>query len=214
MAKHPRRMSEDGKNAMILAFIEGLSNRVCDEAEALKAELDDEESPPFDMPVSDRGIRVFLVHSMGLSFIEACAVLLLDDAIYREKEPVCTQLLEYARDNRVYSRYVEDEETREKELEALLDYLYTTRSSMGDYERLLKHSGLLEEDLIERVGDVRDTRGGFIHSPETLINLRTGAEVKTVVDECVAVVNEVEEICRDEVALHELYHHFTDYEHK
>jgi len=210
----PVGMTEDFSNGMILAFIEGLSNRVQEEGESLVADLEDDEEMPIDIPVNQHGIRVFLVHSMGLSYIEACSVLLLEDAMRREVEPECTQLLEYTRNDCQYSRVVDDRDTREAELQALIEYLDKDRTSMADYQRLLDGSGIMDDGLIERIDNLRDTRGRFIHNLLTLIRFRTGEEIKEMVTECVDVVNEVEKTCRDTIVLHEIYHHFTDYQHK
>lgn len=208
-----RGITGDGMNAVIFGFIEGFSDRVKEDAEALEADLDDGERVPFDIPVSDRGIRVFQIHSMGIAYIESCAILLLHDTIHRQVEPECSQLHAYAADDHQYSRYIDETDTQESNLTALLDFIYSERSSLSDYERLIDGAGILDEPLINQIGQVRNLRGTFIHSPETLINLSSSTEVKDVVDECVEVVSEMEEICRETLDLHELYHHFTDYTH-
>ena len=219
MERHEMSMTEGVKNAVTLAFIEGLSDRINEKSKELIEELEEIEeikktdAGPFEIPMEDRGISVFSIYTMGLSYIESCSVLLLHDTVHREVEPECTQLLEYARGDQQYSRYA-DGGDRKEELEELLEFIYSDRASMNDYSRLLGRTDVLNDDIIEQINNVQDIRGQFIHNPQSIANLRTSDDVIEAVQECLEVVNQIGSVTRERIDLNELYHDLTDYRHQ
>lgn len=198
-------MRNEGRNAIVLAFLDGFYTQVREIHSELVEERKEANGGNLTMEISFKGVglKTYQIHSLTVSYYEAGTPLLCFHHLHNSTENG-KDMLEWMNKNR---KFIFDEDSEEPRSKQTMDWLNSNRSSITDVATMLDETEVVEHDKIKRV---RTQRNNFLHSPLKMLSISDWNDLISMSEKCLEATDTLDQQMIEDINLHGTYGSFTD----
>jgi hypothetical protein len=203
----PIKFTPDIIDAVAIATLEGLADRLADDGEAILEMCESTNVSPISIPPGQLGYKLFQIHTVTTSYAESAAGIILRHHMRIASGWDAEYLIEWAS----HKDRVGDGLAKIDDFDQKINEIHEWAT--GSVKRLslvLKHADIIGDPLYKHLDSVRDRRNNFIHSAATLAinDFSNSDDVRDSVEECLSVVSGLSEELNS-VHRHPIYDEFT-----
>lgn len=179
----PWKISQDVKDAIAIGTLEGLGSQIKDDRKEILKLLPESGGPPIKIPLGELGYKLFQIHVVTVSYIEAAGEILLRHYALNDQEWNPTGLIQWAaHEDRIGESLTESGDFDEQLSKV---YKWATEKVWRLILALLQ-SEIIDDGTYRQMDAVRERRNNFIHSAHTLAvnDFGDNQDIRDAIDEC------------------------------
>lgn len=165
ITKSERKVSGRLIRAYSIAVLDSFADRILQNAEWIQSNVNRDQSVPIESYPEELGHTVFQMHVSTVSFVEASCFQILKYKIINGQLPDRESLLSWGshEDRADIDRTKMDIESQEVEV-----FSWAVDSGARGLSLALLQSGIIDDQMYERIDNIRDHRNDLVHQPATL----------------------------------------------